>query len=722
MPAPYSDNLYSADSDDEPDALSPTDGYFHASSTSDAASSSHHRHTSSVPIVPNVLVEDPSLPENKAREAEAERLNNEASQEGGWRQSQQPVHSHRRSVEEDHENLRLDRPASAAPSVPGLQTPLFQRQVDAPPAYTPSPTTSSQGYQTFTTSSSTMGLPEEQQRLIPRGPESMGGPAPELAPSPSYLHRVKGYFHETKHYIVHVNLRSRLKRVLGALVIFSIICALIGSLAFESNHKHPDIVDNDPVKDPDMDDSKLIWQPMPACLKNAHEFPKITSMVEMRYNRNLSVVQVIEEDSDKHSGWNPRVWGSVILRTITEGSPGSIDLEVISNHEDLKVTLEFDSDTGLFKMITPRKLNWASNQAPCIQIRATIWVPRQAVLKDLKIETYTLDVDVKEGVVMGVLEGTYIHSYVGALTTPNPAKGEDDVVPYTLDSRHIRISTVSGDIKGWFPLYDLLALSSSSGDIDASVKTKPVNPQDPEPANLVVRTVSGKVTVREPIDRATQAKKPDTKFPPRDYIVKINTASGDIRAEVAVTELGEFTSQSGDLALKLLPVLDSGLLKTGGKKPVLVTDTKSGDTHVTLIEPIWTSLATIGEGIPPQAPPKPHIPGTPDPVVIILDPEVPPPDVFATVSPPALSFLKSKHTSISGKVYLLYPSSWEGILFAQTISGSQNIRGEGLEVSGSGSPYLRHVKGKKGKGFSDMKIETVSGDQDVLIGREPGQK
>lgn len=97
MPVPHSDNMYSemghdgasVSDDDRDDALSPTDGYFHASGTSVAASSQpfipgqghlpqqRHQWTSSnVPVVPNVLVEDPTLQTDesadKAKEAKAE--------------------------------------------------------------------------------------------------------------------------------------------------------------------------------------------------------------------------------------------------------------------------------------------------------------------------------------------------------------------------------------------------------------------------------------------------------------------------------------------------------------------------------------------------------------------------------------------------------------------------------------------------------------------------
>lgn len=236
MPVPYSDNLYSAvssDNEQDADALSPTDGYFHASSSSNVASPSPHQRTSSnVPRVPNVLVEDPSLQGNaKAREAEEERLNSE-----GNASMPQPTHHHRRSVEESlpahnhqHQHTSSTSSVPLAPSVSDERSHLFhQQQVDAPPAYTPSPSSAPTGYQTFAPSPSTMGLPEEQQRLLPRNPESMGGVPTTSEPS---------RWQKLKDAVASLNLRRKVKTILGVLVILSIFAMIFSSFSLRSNHR-----------------------------------------------------------------------------------------------------------------------------------------------------------------------------------------------------------------------------------------------------------------------------------------------------------------------------------------------------------------------------------------------------------------------------------------------------------------------------------------------------
>jgi hypothetical protein len=135
---------------------------------------------------------------------------------------------------------------------------------------------------------------------------------------------------------------------------------------------------------------------------------------------------------------------------------------------------------------------------------------------------------------------------------------------------------------------------------------------------------------------------------------------------------------------------------------------------VTILEPLWTSLATIGETIPPV---KPYDPTDGSDPYIVL----PEGSELAEISMarPVLSVLHSKHKSVSGKIELYYPNSWEGMFFANSISGSQEFKGKDVTVDhgrGSIPPHL--ISGRKGKGFSQLDISTVSGDQFALLGEE----
>ena len=341
----------------------------------------------------------------------------------------------------------------------------------------------------------------------------------------------------------------------------------------------------------------------------------------------------------------------------------------------------------------------------------------------LTVKTIELDVKIKEGHFSAIVGDMSISSISGNIETPKPSSNEDDV-PYTLECNLQNFATVIGDITGWYPLYGSLKMETDVGDVDIDLGPKPLYGK-PVPADLQITSCSGHVKVREPFSHAITSDRPDKEFPPRDYYVEITTTSGNIAADVAVSHLGSFISQSGDLNLNLWPVLDSSLLKSATKKLLVMTDTKSGNTHVNLLEPLWTSIP-VGETLPvlsplPPTPPLPPTDGKDKDRVVIYDADSDSISTNMFRSPATLSVLKSKHTSVSGDVTLFYPWLWQGILFAETISGRQNIRGDGLEVTRSGSDYYRHVTGKKCKGFSELTIETVSGDQSVWIGKKEAE-
>ncbi|KAF5630587.1 hypothetical protein F52700_7268 [Fusarium sp. NRRL 52700] len=704
MPAPYSDNLYSADSDDEPDALSPTDGYFHTSSESSSSRSGQN-----VPRVPNVLVEDPTQLSRDAKIQEAERERRLLNTGGGF------AEYNTESTASSHENASgSENPIASTPRSPPRASPLFAHPIDAPPAYSPSPTTTSppttvNNYQTFA-STATMGRPEENRPLINHAPESMSSPY-NSAQQPSRWQQFKDS-------ASNFNARKKVKTILASLLIFSVVFMIFSSFTLRSNHgSHSNPVgDNDPVAPPADDGDDFEWNPSRTCLDKPQHSVHFAEEFDIQSDRNLSIIQRMVK-SDDLEGWSTHVSGEVILRPVEDSSPASIELQVISNHDNLRAKADFDKTTQVFEIQVPRGVAWSSSdKAPCIQIRMTVSAHRETILDHLNIETQQLDINLKEGVILGIQNGVDIGSASGDITSPGikTIKGKE-VVPYTLSSREIRIHTASGDVKGWYPLYDLLDISTASGDIITNIGPKPVNPQNVRPAEFRVRSASGTIKVDEPLTSAQKAARPDREFPPRDYTVDIITASGDITADVAASSSASFKSQSGDMKLQIWPVLDSGLLTINEKaKPTIITDTKSGDTHVTILEPLWTSLATIGETIPPV---KPYDPtdGS-DPYIVLPEgSEV----AEISMTRPALSVLHSTHKSVSGKIELYYPNSWEGLFFANSISGSQEFKGKDVTVDrgrGSTPPHL--ISGRKGKGFSQLDIRTVSGDQFALLGEE----
>ncbi|KFA50496.1 hypothetical protein S40293_03052 [Stachybotrys chartarum IBT 40293] len=769
MPAPYSDDMYTAEaSDDEQDTLlSPADGYFHASSSSqDAAPAQEHagRTSAQVPSVPDVLVEDPTLREQggaKAREAEEEWLSNEAdaSEATSPRPAASnpsplwtPRHHNRRSVEEDEPIESADRGRSMRSlpylgtnphppqSPPSQTTGLFQHRqrqpADAPPAYTPSPTSplsaQSGGYQTFPPPerASIMGLPSEQQRLLPREPESMGGSPDARKPSrwQKLVHAFRGS-----------SLRKKIRTLLGVLVVLSIIAVLVTSF-IDSNK-----VGNEPIKKPNKDHEDFRWRPDSQCLDDPYTFPRAKFVVEFQQARNLSIIQRLDiEDGD--TLLKPHVTGEVILRPVRSDAAGTIDIDVIANDRSLEVDVEYRKEKQVIEIITPRSADWAwRKRAPCIQIRVTVWVPGFSHLENLRISSVNLDVDILTALILNVENEVLIETVAGNITAANQTQAdlERGILPYALSSRRTIIETVSGDIDGYFPLYDLLKITTSSGDVDVSVEPQNVHIAKPESAVLDVASVSGQIKVNEHLTPFLDSEGPNRSLPPRDYVVKASTVSGSIEAEVAISSLASFETKSGAIKLRLLPVLDVSTGAWYAQRQHLTTKTTSGKTEVALIDPLWTRIERIGAPSPPSAPTLPPFmhfdddlelwPHTDerDPYIIIHphDIRTGPADqahqgdsqaaeVDASAAP-ALSWLTSKHISVSGSIKLAYPSAWEGTLWADTISGTQNIRGEGLDMTHPAGAIKRRIVAHKGSGHSDLVVTSISGNEDVLIGNAP---
>ena len=189
--------------------------------------------------------------------------NSDSSQQSPAATSSRPTHSHRRSVEEDDDLSHIHDSTGQAsqshsfnhyqpqhhqqqrPSQPNLTSPLFQQQpIDAPPAYTPSAPSQSQGdttphsptstnstglaYQTFgsppTTAGAPMSNPSEQSRLLGsnREPESMGG-VPGDQPQ-TFWQRIKRAFSIRDG-------RDRLRKFLKWTLVFVIIISIVSGFS-----------------------------------------------------------------------------------------------------------------------------------------------------------------------------------------------------------------------------------------------------------------------------------------------------------------------------------------------------------------------------------------------------------------------------------------------------------------------------------------------------------
>ncbi|EQL01426.1 hypothetical protein OCS_02855 [Ophiocordyceps sinensis CO18] len=511
-----------------------------------------------------------------------------------------------------------------------------------------------------------MGMPEKHDDMLLGGyhPESL---ATEPPPTPKWL-RVRQ----------SLGWSNRSKTLLGFFAGLSVVAMVLSGLC-SASHKT----------------ARLGRRPGPGpqktgCRNTPHVFPNFSHKVRLGGGQKFGIHETLDHKQGHRAGRRPNVWGQIILRPATNNaSEGTVDLQVISNDENLQVNVEpkFHGDNQRLIMAVPHAVpSWPNGDgdAPCIQIRATFWVPREAHLRRLRVESVHLDVDVKDGLTLGVSDETKISTVAGRLRTSLPKDLGDDVVPYTLQSRKISVETVSAPIEGWFPLYDRLRLASASGDITAQVAPKPGRHNHHDKAHLDVSSVSGKVSIQEPA-RHTAHVIQRTQFSSNSMAQCLQQTSGLLEGEVGVSGNGDarvaancdaqFKTVSGELSLELLPVLDKNMDKRGSLK----TDTRSGDVRLKVLEPVWVG----GDNDSNRG---------------------------------SLGRLRSKHQSISGDLKLSYPPSWQGSFNAKALAGEIEVHGKNVEIIRRGRNIARFIEGRKGDGDSCIKVETVSGDLDLTLG------
>ncbi|KAI3317610.1 hypothetical protein HD806DRAFT_541076 [Xylariaceae sp. AK1471] len=723
---PYSDNMYSmnddSDGEDYASHLSPTDGYFPASSNV-------------TPRIPNIFVPDPTLEqrtetgaESKAREADEERLlssqtdsrsrHSESSFARPSGRLGQATTSTSASSLHHHHSVTYSQS-----SAPQTSSPVFSNRAqstsvyaDAPPAYSPSPispissqSTSQQGharnYNTFG-NSDIMGAPGvENERLLGSQPESMGAPVDEECDTPAWASQVRR----------RIPAWLSWKYALLALVVLIVSVAFLAGLSSSHSTKggndtitRPTMpVDKEPQEQvPDdsnnPDESESPFQPT-YCEGEQHRYNDQILSLDFERSRNIT----FEETGQSHSGSiGVRVGGQIIIRRLKEGGDPRMVLEIATNEPDLRLHTSLDADLQAIRVNVPdRYENTVPGQHPCVEMRGTVWVPENAEIGILSIRAIHLDVLLLDDLSLRVVDYSELSSVVGDIRSgaskPASYKNSNAVfsdpghafVPakdsYVFDSRVIEVSTTSGKIEGNWPLYDVLGLHTTSGNVQVSITPEEELADNPKPAVLSLSTISGAISAAEPDERR--------RIPQRDYLVDIKSTAGSVRGALAFGAGITVHSTSSDVTLDLLPVINIDEI-TPEKPAQLETVTTSGATAVRIVEPILfdgngktISAGTFEDG------------------------------VLVDLTSRALDCLEATHRSTSGNIGLRYPQSWEGTLYAVTTSGQLIAKGKDLKIikyaGGWPGSKMEARKGPVGK-KSTIQVHALLGTMDTIIGDE----
>lgn len=472
-------------------------------------------------------------------------------------------------------------------------------------------------------------------------------------------------------------------------------------------------------------DGDIPWFPSTAyCSGDPNKHLSLSEPLTFGPDKNLTFKQdVAHPDHDQDDGYHLiQITGDVVLRRSGDGTPDAgIVVDVITNDETLKVAVDWNPETQSYSITVPRKLSWYGSVSwPCVAIRATIWVPGDAVLDTLSVGTTHLDIKLLDNLSIQVNDGTRLASIVGRITAATDGTGKvddlvDDSAPdyFAFTSRWIEAHTISSRITGYWPLYDYLGLATTSGNIKVRIEPKEESPTSPKPAVLNIKSASGTIEFWEPVSKAittvrTALSAPERYIPPRDYRSNIQSTSGSIRGSMAFSSAARIHTTSGTTEIELLPVLDIDSESAGYADYAsnLETSSTSGTTKIRVLEPLWID----GEGryLPPSSLSSPSAPPSPNT------------NTNTNTIPRPFRCLQSRHSSTSSTLKIEYPGSWEGDLDLGTMSGSLKVSGEGVKVvkAGKGWPGVNmQLLARKGDGGgSTGVVKTVSGSVWVGVG------
>lgn len=441
-----------------------------------------------------------------------------------------------------------------------------------------------------------------------------------------------------------------------------------------------------PVKNPVMDNPSFDWRPDSGCYADQRTHQKFEFDVDFVLEKSFNLIQKLEKRGRRWGSY-PRVKGDVSILPADKDSAGRAIVELLSNEDESSTDISFSTSrySSELKIITPESLPWSEkNGGPCVQIRVTLYVPAEALLHRLSIATTQLNIGIQDGIVLGVGESASFETVSGDFWTSHKDGGND---PYELATVKQHVTTVSGNIDGWFSLYDNLEITSVSGDIGVSISPK--QRKDTHVADLKIESVSGNVEVQE----VGFGEKVDD-IPKRDYRVNIQTTSGDVKAGLLVGKHAAFESMSGNLEVDVWPILDKSWTSADTKQK-LATQTTSGDVNLRVREPV---IVTLNQDNKDGDADESH---TQDEDALR-----------------GLTNLQATHGSMSGNQRLLYPAVWQGKAHASTMSGNVKIHGKGVTVTKKGGFVEKQYNAVKGDGDSWTDIQTISGDVNMQIGSD----
>lgn len=435
---------------------------------------------------------------------------------------------------------------------------------------------------------------------------------------------------------------------------------------------------------------------------------------------DVSIVQKTRDDDDAR--WHSQVEtrGEIRLRRFPKNSAekkGYATAVINVSHPDINVEWILENDSRALTITTPRFADLDSSTHHCVSLDIIVWVPEYAKITSLIVEAVTLGLTVVDDIQLDVNEARF-RSLSGHVSFPTPSSADTPNMPishpeFRFDSRRIEVQTISGDINGLFPLLDYLEIGSKSGNIDVSILPHDALTSAPSPASLNIHTASGDIDGRLPL---SSNRKPKFTPPPRNYITTVSSASGDISGTYYLGSSSIFETVSGQMKVKVLPILQYGDDPDQDPKAVFTTETISGDTELEILDPMFISPITAEHPTQQDNSARYQPIGEEDTYRLMPGRG----QIFSYISTARstgkkLRSLRSSHNSTSGEISIRNPPVWEGSVSGRTLTGDVELEGEGLDIIKNKKGYIsREFLARKGVDRADIgsltTIESISGD------------
>ncbi|KAF5874777.1 uncharacterized protein Bfra_004795 [Botrytis fragariae] len=690
---PYSDDLFNSENDprnnwneDDSNELSPTDGYFNSNQ------------------IPSTMIPDPTLSQEEdksnaqyamgdfLRDADVpSTLQMSSYTNASSHATQYHRHSHPLSGSLHDSSYRRGENTFPEHQI------LFEQP---PPAYIASATSSpvsAQGqnipihYNTFSQHRLEDGLSRESQ--------SMGGPAgnPEIGErTPLWLARTpkKVSFR-----------REIITKALGLGLALTIAAVILSATLTGKSNPDSNMGGGPKFSNP-IHDGGSYCQRVSKSEQTTFEIMDAAGLV---------VIQEFYQQDSPHYGPEVKTAGEVRIRNLPRNSnegKAHFTVEVKFSHPEMSVLKTLNELDGSLKISTPRFANLDIHENPCISLEITAWIPENAEIFKVFFDLVTLSIRIFDDVNVKIVKDATLKTISGHVRFPNDlissishaslATNDEPKTNFDFDSRHIVVETVSGRIEGVYPLYDLLKVSSQSGAIGIEVKPKPALESAPAPATLDIHTSSGKIEVSSPVQypKATY---------PREYITRVKSLSGAIQGEFFVGSTGTFDTASSRIQLMVRPVLSTTSDDDDKSRNEFSTHSVSGNTHVTLLDPLFTLPSTNGNvrssaiGSTPNSHDSPYTP-------TLIDSSS---SSYFLAYKSKLRTVHSTHKTSSGSIEAYYPLAWIGNIEAKTVSGRIELEGKGIDVVERHDGWgYKNIKARKGverdEDGSTVKLETLN--------------